>query len=351
MWDVLLDALIDTLKLAPIIVLTYFLIELIETRFAGKVAKNRALFSDAAPAVGAVVGIVPQCGFSVVSANLYSAGKISLGTLLAVFIATSDEAVPVLLADYRNAYKLLPLLAVKFALALVVGYAVHFLFPRGFKFGKKALSSEHSDGSDATEKAQSEDIKSPETSADGRAPEMTAVCEETCETAHTEEREEHEEHEGHEEQEERGSVHGCHGHSVTGKPSVKEAVLHPLLHSLTVLGFILAVNVILGYVVYFVGEDRLTDFLGKTAIIQPFVATLIGLIPNCAASVVISELYAMGGLTLGSAVAGLSAGAGIGYAVLFKENKSLKENLAIVGFMYVVCTAAGLVTDVVAALF
>ena len=146
-------------------------------------------------------------------------------------------------------------------------------------------------------------------------------------------------------------MHGCHGHSVTGKPSVKEAVLHPLLHSLTVLGFILAVNVILGYVVYFVGEDRLTDFLGKTAIIQPFVVTLIGLIPNCAASVVISELYAMGGLTLGSAVAGLSAGAGIGYAVLFKENKNLKENLAIVGFMYVVCTAAGLVTDVVAALF
>ena len=142
-------------------------------------------------------------------------------------------------------------------------------------------------------------------------------------------------------------MYGCHGHNVTGKSSVKELILHPLLHSLTVLGFILAVNAVLGLIIYFVGEGRLTEFLGKTEILQPFVATLIGLIPNCAASVVITKLYAMGGLTLGSAVAGLSAGAGIGYAVLFKENKNLKENLLIVAFMYVVCVGAGLLTDLI----
>lgn len=319
MWETLLDALIDTLKLAPIIVATYILIELVESKFATRVTKSRALFSHAAPALGAAVGIVPQCGFSVVSANLYSARKISLGTLLAVFIATSDEAVPVLLADYTNAYKLLPLLAVKFVLALVVGYAVHFLCPHGFKFGKTAAP--------ATE--------TPAVSAD--KPSETAEI-----PAETHDHAEHE----HTDRDD-NAVHGCHGHNVTGKSSVKELILHPLLHSLTVLGFILAVNAVLGLIIYFVGEDRLTEFLGKTEILQPFVATLIGLIPNCAASVVITKLYAMGGLTLGSAVAGLSAGAGIGYAVLFKENKNLKENLLIVAFMYVVCVGAGLLTDLI----
>ena len=311
MWETLLDALIDTLKLAPIIVATYILIELVESKFATRVTKSRALFSHAAPALGAAVGIVPQCGFSVVSANLYSARKISLGTLLAVFIATSDEAVPVLLADYTNAYKLLPLLAVKFVLALVVGYAVHFLCPHGFKFGKTAAPA----------------TGTPAVSAD--KPSETAEI-----PAETHDRDDN-------------AVHGCHGHNVTGKSSVKELILHPLLHSLTVLGFIFAVNAVLGLIIYFVGEDRLTEFLSKTEILQPFVATLIGLIPNCAASVVITKLYAMGGLTLGSAVAGLSAGAGIGYAVLFKENKNLKENLLIVAFMYVVCVGAGLLTDLI----
>lgn len=325
MWETLLDALIDTLKLAPIIVVTYILIELVESKFAARVTKSRALFSHAAPALGAAVGIVPQCGFSVVSANLYSAGKISLGTLLAVFIATSDEAVPVLLADYNNAYKLLPLLAVKFVLALIIGYAVHFLLPHGFKF------------------------KSAKTAVN--------IVETSSETVAAEEHEENHEHDdphehNHDEHDhEDHGVHGCHGHSVTGKASVKELIWHPILHSLTVLGFILAVNVVLGLVIYFVGEDRLTEFLGKTTVLQPFVATLIGLIPNCAASVVITKLYAMGGLTLGSAVAGLSAGAGIGYAVLFKENKNIRENLAIVAFMYVVCVGAGLLTDFVASLF
>ncbi len=311
MWETLLDALIDTLKLAPIIVATYILIELVESKFATRVTKSRALFSHAAPALGAAVGIVPQCGFSVVSANLYSARKISLGTLLAVFIATSDEAVPVLLADYTNAYKLLPLLVVKFVLALVVGYAVHFLCPHGFKFGKTAAPA----------------TGTPAVSAD--KPSETAEI-----PAETHDRDDN-------------AVHGCHGHNVTGKSSVKELILHPLLHSLTVLGFIFAVNAVLGLIIYFVGEDRLTEFLSKTEILQPFVATLIGLIPNCAASVVITKLYAMGGLTLGSAVAGLSAGAGIGYAVLFKENKNLKENLLIVAFMYVVCVGTGLLTDLI----
>ena len=191
MWETLLDALIDTLKLAPIIVATYILIELVESKFATRVTKSRALFSHAAPALGAAVGIVPQCGFSVVSANLYSARKISLGTLLAVFIATSDEAVPVLLADYTNAYKLLPLLVVKFVLALVVGYAVHFLCPHGFKFGKTAAPATGTSAVSADKPSETAEIP-----------------------AETHDHDEHEHIDRDEHDRDDNAVHGCHGHNV-----------------------------------------------------------------------------------------------------------------------------------------
>jgi hypothetical protein len=304
MTDVLLDSLLDTLKLAPVIIIVYLLIELLERKLAGGLVKNKALYSPAAPLVGAVAGIVPQCGFSVVSANLYAARKISLGTLTAVFIATSDEAIPVILSDFSAAPKLLPLLAIKFLLAVAVGYAVHFIFKNGFDFRKRGQKP-----SDAQEKDDSK------TGGD----EPKEVC-------------------------------GCHGHAVTGKRNY-DFLLHPLLHSFTVLIFIFAVNFALGTVIWLAGEDALIAFLGKTTVFQPFLAALIGLIPNCASSVVISRLYAVGGLTLGAAVAGLSAGAGIGYAVLFKENKPLSENVIIIAFMYAVCSLTGFLTDAVASLF
>ena len=132
MTDVLLDSLLDTLKLAPVIIIVYLLIELLERKLAGGLVKNKVLYSPAAPLVGAAAGIVPQCGFSVISANLYAARKISLGTLIAVFIATSDEAIPVILSDFSAAPKLLPLLIIKFLLAVAVGYAVHFIFKKYF---------------------------------------------------------------------------------------------------------------------------------------------------------------------------------------------------------------------------
>lgn len=312
MLDVLIESLIDTLKLAPVLIIVYLLIELLERKFAGKIAKKQAMKSNVAPLIGAAVGIVPQCGFSVVSANLYAAGKITLGTLLAVFIATSDEAIPILLSDYTVAYKLIPLILIKFVLALVVGYIVHFAFKNGFKFGKKNTPGIQPDQSEPEHNEHDND--------------------------------EHAEENG----EETGIVHGCHGHTVAGKKeSFGSFLLHPLLHSFTVLGFIFAVNFILGTIVHFIGEETLTEFLRKTKYVQPFVSTLIGLIPNCAASVVITELYALGGLTLGSAVAGLSAGAGIGYAVLIKENKNVKETVAIIAFMYVLCSLVGLIINLI----
>ncbi len=307
MLNVLIDSLIDTLKLAPIIILVHLAIEFFERKVAGSKKMRKVLFSPAAPAVGAAVGIIPQCGFSVVSANLYAAGKISLGTLLAVFIATSDEAIPILLSDFSAAPKLLPLLIIKLVLAVAVGYIVHFAFKNGFKFKKSHDVPQNTDENEHEHNDETPD----------------------------------EEESGHE-------LHGCHGHTVTGKKeSFGYILLHPLLHSFTVLGFIFIVNFLIGTAVYFIGEESIVEFLSKTELIQPFVAALIGLIPNCAASVVITRLYAIGGLSLGAAVAGLSAGAGIGYAVLFKENANVKENVLIVVFAYALCSLAGLIINLI----
>ncbi len=381
MHEVISDSILDTLKLAPFIVAVYLVIEIAERKAAGRFATGKALFSPVAPLVGAAAGIVPQCGFSVVSANLYSAGKITLGTLVAVFIATSDEAIPVILADYTAAPKLVPLILIKFAFAVAVGYFLHFTFKNGFKIRGKVKNSTHQ--SDAavkpTENAGKEkDFKAVEKECLCALSRDSAVLsgeekrdilnrENGSDNSQTDNRKEENFTGSNKEREEDGEknmpdsdkkdtgdvlhCHGCHGHSVTGgKEGVGTLILHPLIHSLTVLAFIFIVNLALGTIIFYVGEDALSAFLNRTAFLQPFFAALVGLIPNCAASVVISRLYALGSLSLGAAVAGLSAGAGLGYAVLFKENKNVKENLLIVLFVFAVCVLFGMAVDAVNAL-
>lgn len=381
MHEVISDSILDTLKLAPFIVAVYLVIEIAERKFADRFATGKALFSPVAPLVGAAAGIVPQCGFSVVSANLYSAGKITLGTLVAVFIATSDEAIPVILADYTAAPKLVPLILIKFAFAVAVGYFLHFTFKNGFKIRGKVKNSTHQ--SDAavkpTENAGKEkDFKAVEKECLCALSRDSAVLsgeekrdilnrENGSDNSQTDNRKEENVTDSNKEREEDGEknmpdsdkkdtgdvlhCHGCHGHSVTGgKEGVGTLILHPLIHSLTVLAFIFIVNLALGTIIFYVGEDALSAFLNRTVFLQPFFAALVGLIPNCAASVVISRLYALGSLSLGAAVAGLSAGAGLGYAVLFKENKNVKENLLIVLFVFAVCVLFGMAVDAVNAL-
>lgn len=381
MHEVISDSILDTLKLAPFIVAVYLVIEIAEHKAAGRFATGKALFSPVAPLAGAAAGIVPQCGFSVVSANLYSAGKITLGTLVAVFIATSDEAIPVILADYTAAPKLVPLILIKFAFAVAVGYFLHFTFKNGFKIRGKVKNSTHQ--SDAavkpTENAGKEkDFKAVEKECLCALSRDSAVLsgeekrdilnrENGSDNSQTDNRKEENVTDSAKEREEDGEknmpdsdkkdtgdvlhCHGCHGHSVTGgKEGVGTLILHPLIHSLTVLAFIFIVNLALGTIIFYVGEDVLSTFLNRTAFLQPFFAALVGLIPNCAASVVISRLYALGSLSLGAAVAGLSAGAGLGYAVLFKENKNVKENLLIVLFVFAVCVLFGMAVDAVNAL-
>ncbi len=290
---VLLHSLIDTAKLLPFLIIVYFLIEFLEYKNIFKFENSKLLKGKYSPAMGALFGSVPQCGFSVISSELYAKRKVSVGALIAVFIATSDEALPIMISNYKAIPSLLMLLLVKVIMAIAIGYLTMFLYSKMFKTASTFHSShEHNDEHD---------------------------------DEHDEHDDEHEkqEHElGH-----HNHVHACCNHEFKGK---KYNWKHPLIHCLKITLYIFIVNVILGLVVEFVGEDNLSAFLKSSNFFQPLLALVIGLIPNCASSVILTELYLMGGLSFGAIVAGLSVNAGLGLMILFKENKNIKENLFIV---------------------
>lgn len=329
MGDVFLDALLDTLKILPFLLVMNLIIELVEHSSKGFGA-HKILKGGGAPLIGTAVGVVPQCGFSVVATELYAKRKIALGTLLAVYIATSDEALPIMLSSYAGVTKLLPVLIIKVCFALVVGYAA-------FAVEKLAAVVK------AKKREQSGDACASE-HADAR------------EHEHGREREHADAH-GHDAASD-GCAHirGCHRHSIEGEQTAvsenatrrqkaarvfREYIEHPLVHTATVILFIFVVNVVFGMLVYYVGEQRIADFIKSTGYLQPLVAALVGLIPNCAASVVITELYVVGGLNLGGAVAGLCMGAGIGYAVLVKQNRPIKNTVAVIIIMYALSALLG----------
>ena len=283
--DVLLDSLIDTAKILPILFLVYYLIELLEYKNIFRFEKSNLLKGKTSPVMGALFGSVPQCGFSVISSELYSKHKISIGALVAVYVATSDEALPLMISNYKAIPSLLLLLVVKIIIAITIGYLALFLFSKIFKNKISQTSNE------AT--LSNED------------------------TTHTES--EHDNEEEH--------IHACCHHDLQDH---KFDWMHPLVHCLKITLYIFLFNIIFGTIVMFVGKDNLMDFLNTNHILQPLLAIIIGLIPNCVSSVVLTELYMAGGLTFGSIVAGLCVNAGLGLIVLFKENKNKKENLFII---------------------
>lgn len=271
--DVLLDSLIDTAKILPVLFIVYFLIEFLEYKNVFRFENSKLLKGKASPVMGALFGSVPQCGFSVVSAELYSERKISIGALVAVFIATSDEALPIMISNYKSIPALIVLILTKIIFSIIVGYITMLLYGKFFE--KKIQPTTHE------------------------------------ETSH-----EHGEH-----------LHACCNHDLE---DTKFDWKHPLIHCLKITLYIFVINVIFGTILMFVGEDNLIAFLNSSKVFQPLFAILIGFIPNCVSSVVITELYLMGGLSFGSIVAGLSVNAGIGLIVLLKENKNKKENFFII---------------------
>lgn len=347
MGEVFLDAFLDTLLILPFLLVMNFIIELIEYRSKGLKA-NKALKGGVAPLIGSAVGILPQCGFSVIATELYSKRRIALGTLFAVYLATSDEALPIMLSSYEGLTKVLPVMLIKVGFALVVGYAVFFV--------ERLLSKRAKVAPVNADSVQCVDGQSE------RPDEHEHDEHEHDEHEHSEN--EHEEHEHCDGDGEEEVVHlyGCHHHSLEGESAALGEnatraqkfkrvwslyLKHPVLHTATVIFYIFIVNIIFGITVYYVGEDRLARFIGATGYLQPVLAGLVGLIPNCAASVVITELYVVGGLDLGGAVAGLCVSAGIGYAVLIKQNRPIKNTVFVILFMYAISVGLGMIVNLV----
>lgn len=280
-FHILLHSLIDTAKLIPIFLLVYLLIEFLEYKNIFAFGKSKLLKGKASPIMGSLFGSVPQCGFSVISSELFAKRKISVGALVAVFVATSDEAFPIMVAHYESIPALIVLILTKIILACIIGYIAMFFYSKVFKLSnsKQIQDTNHDDLHNA-----------------------------------------HEEDEHHEEK----HIHACCNHDLEDH---KFDWKHPIIHCLKISLYIFIFNLIFGAIVEVVGEDTLTTFLQSSSALQPLLAIIIGFIPNCASSVVLTELFLMNGLSFGAVVAGLSVNAGLGLVVLLKENKNKKENL------------------------
>jgi len=285
----LLDALLDSAKIFPIIFLVYVLIEFLESRESSHERLQKIFGGRFSPFFGAAVGIIPQCGFSVVATRLYQDGFLLTGTLIAVYIATSDEAIPILFSEAVTDPKVFIqvglLVGIKFVYALIAGFLINL-------FCKKPAE---------------------------------IVIDET--------------HFKHEDEEDGD---GCCHHHITGERlTFKQLLLHPLLHSLKIIAYVFIINIVFGFLVYLIGEDNIKEFLHSSVYLQPLLSTLVGLIPNCASSVVITEIYSEGYLTLGAAIAGLSVNCGIAMAVLLRDKDHIKRSLSIIGLMVVLSLAIG----------
>lgn len=279
MLDVLLDALMDTLKLIPYLFVTFLLLEIIEHKFSKKSEKVLENNKKFGPLIGGLLGGLPQCGFSAIASNLFSSKVITMGTVVAIFLATSDEMLPIMLGEKVDPKLMFGIVGFKVILGIIVGLIVDFIYKN--KTEKNHESIHH-------------------------------MCEhDHCDCAHS------------------------------------NVFVSSLLHTLKTVLFVLVANILIGIAIFYIGEDNISNLLLNHNILGYFISSLIGLIPNCAASIIITEVYLNKLISIGTLIAGLLTGAGLGILLLFKNNKNMKENLTILGIVYFVGVIAGIIIDAI----
>ena len=266
----------DTLVILPILFLTYLVIEFVEHKAGEKAKKIISASGKAGPLLGGLIGLIPQCGFSGAAASLFAVGTVSAGTLLAVFLATSDEMLPILISASVPAKEVSIILLIKLVSGTLFGFITDALYRR-----KKTETIEH-------------------------------MCEE--ENCHCE-------HDG--------------------------IFLSALKHTLKIVAIVFLVTCGLNIIIELIGEDKLQSLMIATPVVGELVSGFVGLIPNCSASVLLTDLYVENALSVGQLISGLCVNAGIGVIVLFKTNKNLKENLVLTAVLYVCGVITGIITNLI----
>jgi len=276
MIDIFADTLIDSIKLLPFLFVAYLIMEYIEHKISHKTEEKIKKSGKIGPLVGSLLGVFPQCGFSVAATNFYAARIITLGTLIAVYLSTSDEMLPILISEKVPIITIVQIIAIKFALGMIYGFIIDFILRLNNKKEKNKIID---------------------------------LCEE--------------EH--------------CHYE----KSIVKSAINH----TVSIFLYIFLLTFIVNIVVTAIGEETLSSFMAKSKILEPVIASLIGLIPNCASSVIITELYLQQIIGFGSLIGGLLVNSGAGLLMLFRINKHLKENIKIVLLLYILGAVTGIVIN------
>lgn len=281
----LVDALTDSIKTIPFLFLVFLFIELFEHYLADKIKAFLKHSKKEGPILGAAAGSIPQCGFSVVASALYTEGFITKGSVIAAYIATSDEAIPVLLMYPDYISFVLPLIFIKIFVAVIVGYLVDLSF-------KKPL-------------------------------------EQNVEIANTE------------------GIEGCCSHPIT-KHKKRDFLIHPLKHTVSIFFFILCLTIILNYLIEVIDITKIFDLkAAKMTYISPLISAIFGLIPNCAVSVGLVLMFIKGTITFGTMISGLMTGGGLGLLVLFKNNKNKKDILSIILILIATGYFSGVVINTV----
>ncbi len=350
-------ALEDTLALVPFLFVTYIALEALEHAAGARANAVVRRAGAAGPIAGALLGVVPQCGFSAMAATLYAGRVVTLGTLVAVFLSTSDEMLPMLVAERVDAGLLFRVLGLKVLVALITGVLADLAIralrknARVHAFLRRTVLSVRRDGVEA-------DVVDQMAEGGETAEHICRLCEQDhCGCGHDHAHVHGGEH-GHDCGHEHGHRHadghvaGCghdhdhgHDHSHPGGRFgiVGSIVMSAVSHTVQVSLFIFLVTFALVLVLETVGEDALAAFLSGNQLLAVFASALVGLVPNCSASVVITQLYLEGVLGFAPLMAGLLTSAGVGYLVLFRTNRHPRENAVIVVGLFLVACVWGLV--------
>lgn len=285
MLDLLIDALLDSLKVLGFSFIIYFILSFFEDKISHLLQHHKRV----SPIIGAAAGLIPQCGISVVASDLYLKEHITIGTLFAVFFACSDEALPILISDINKAIYVIPLLLMKIIFGFGFGYLLDLIV-----------------------KNKKEEIEIDE------------------EEIHI----------------------GCCHHEIDHETSkLMTHLVHPLLHSLKIFIYVLIVNIIFSLIVYFIGENNIVSFLSTNPYLTPIFAAIIGIIPNCASSVLLCEVFISGGIPFGALFTGLCMNAGLGLVYLFKNKKSWKSILILEGYLLITSVVLGYIIITITSLF